>query len=150
MPPASRPILPRTPADPEHLRRLREKALANLYYEEQATLVTRRWSLQRLALLIAGLSPALGAVLRGHRAFAQSSTPRCNAPQYGAPGLPGNPPRCDPDPPPQNQKQPVLRPAPPAPVYGGPPPKPAPAPAPAPAPTPAPTPTPQPTTPPPA
>jgi hypothetical protein len=51
--------------------------------DENPDTYTRRWSLQRLALLTAGLSPAVASLFRGHRALA--ATPRCNTPQYGAP-----------------------------------------------------------------
>jgi hypothetical protein len=90
----SRPILPRPAGDPEYLNRLRQRAMAQLQREEQAALlVTRRWSLQRFAIIVAGLTPAIGTLLRAKSAFAAPVGARCNAPQYGAPGMPGNPPR---------------------------------------------------------
>ena len=137
-----RPLLPRPSANADNLRRLRERALVRMRQDElelSPAVVTRRWSLQRLGLLIAGLTP-VGAMLRGQAAFATGSgSVRCNAPQYGAPMPQPKPePPCPPDysEPPSNLPKPVLQPAPgpgPAPA-----PKPAPAPAPAPPPAPAP------------
>lgn len=81
----SRPLLPRAIPNPANLHRLRQQALLRLAREEHPDTYTRRWSLQRLALLTAGLSPAIASLLKGHRALA--ATPRCNAPQYGAPPM---------------------------------------------------------------
>jgi outer membrane biosynthesis protein TonB len=135
-----RPLLPRPSANPDNLRRLRERALARMRQDEleaAPAIVTRRWSLQRLGLLIAGLTP-VGAMLRGQAAVAGGM--RCNAPQYGAPVPQPKPePPCPPDysEPASNLPKPVLAPAPgPAPTPA-PKPDPAPAPAPAPAPKPA-------------
>jgi outer membrane biosynthesis protein TonB len=136
-----RPLLPRLSANADNLRRLRERALARMRQDEMElapVVVTRRWSLKGLGLLIAGLTP-VGAMLRGQAAFAAGM--RCNAPQYGAPMPQPKPePPCPPDysEPPSNLPKPVLAPAPgPAPAPA---PKPAPAPAPAPPSAPAPTP----------
>jgi hypothetical protein len=130
-----RPLLPRRSANADNLHRLRERALARMREDEIALLpavVTRRWSLQRLGMLMAGLTP-VGALLRGQIALAAGM--RCNAPQYGAPVPQPKPePPCPPDysEPASNLPKPVLAPAP------GPGPAPAPKPAPAPAPPPAP------------
>jgi len=88
MPSDPRPLLPRPPADPEYLQRLRQKAMARMESDGQATtLVTRRWSVQRFAFILAG---AATGMLRAKPANAAVGA-RCNAPQYGATGLPGNP-----------------------------------------------------------
>jgi len=134
------PLLPRPSANAVNLRRLRERALDRMQQDElelAPAAVTRRWSLQRLGLLMAGFAPVVGTMLRGHTALAAGM--RCNAPQYGAPVPQPKPePPCPPDytEPPSNLPKPVLAPAP------GPAPAPAPKPAPAPAPPPAPAPTP--------
>jgi len=86
MPLDSRP-LPRSLSNPAYLQRLRERAVLRMRRDElDATQVTRRWSLQRLGLVLA----ASGIMLRNRPAFA--ATGRTPAPQYGVPGLPGNPP----------------------------------------------------------
>jgi len=84
----SRPLLPRALVDPENLRRLHERALVRLREEELR--MTRRWSLQRLALVLAGAAPAVGLLTRTQRAFAAGSL-RNAAPQYGAPPWPATP-----------------------------------------------------------
>ena len=81
--------LPRPSRDPEHLLRLRDKALARMAQDEALVSpprVTRRW-----------FTLAAGAAMAAPRAFA--GTLRNAAPQYGAPGLPGNPPLPTPPPP---------------------------------------------------
>ena len=75
----SQGALPRPTRAPEYLLRLRDKALARMAQDEIAATprVTRRW--MALATAAAVIAP---------RAFALRNA----APQYGAPGLPGNPP----------------------------------------------------------
>ena len=94
MSPDSSRLLPRSTRDPEYLLGLRQRAMARMRQDEEALapsesrapLVSRRWSLQRIALVAAGLTPAAVALLRTSSALA-SPSPRCNAPQYGAPGI---------------------------------------------------------------
>lgn len=89
----SPPLLPRPLPDPQYLMRLRANALARMRQDELAIdrsgrIVTRRWSLQRLSMLLTGFS----LLLRSKKAIASGSL-RVVAPQYGAPtpGMPGNP-----------------------------------------------------------
>ena len=95
MSPEPLPVLPRPLADPAYLYRLRQRALIRLREEEDAHTgrrVTRRWSLQRLGVLSTVLAPSLRLLLHGHAAFAEATAGmRTSAPQYGVPGLSGNP-----------------------------------------------------------
>jgi hypothetical protein len=115
------PPLPRPPDDPENLNRLREEARRRMEAESLRDvprpvyggppIVTRRWTLRGILLLIAGAIAAISAAIWGYQKVA--------VPVYGGPPVP----------------TPVPEPAPvspspthAAPVYGGPPPQPAPEP----------------------
>jgi len=115
---------PRSPDDPDKIRRLRAEAMRNLAEEERAApapvyggpsmgaggSVTRRWTLRRILMILVGAAGAIIALFFVGR--------RIVAPVYGGPPIP--------QPPNDN---------PPAPVYGGPvPPAPRPGPPPQPAP----------------
>jgi hypothetical protein len=134
--PDSDPPLPRSPDDPDNLRRLRENAFRQMEQEERPAPmpvyggppqfdgggpVSRRWTLKGILLLLGGIIGALLALWFG--------TQRNVAPVGGGPTAPnpqpsppapvvGGPPPPQPQPP---QPQP-WQPNPPGPVYGGPPP----------------------------
>ena len=141
MNPDSDPPLPRSPNDPDNLRRLRENALRQMEQEERPAPmpvyggppqfdgggpVSRRWALKGVLLLLAGIIGAIIAKLFGAR--------RIVAPVSGGPPAPNPQPSPQPNPPapvyggpPPPQPQPPQpqpsQPNPPAPVYGGPPPQ---------------------------
>jgi len=84
MSPGLLPPLPRSAADPARLQTLRQRALARMALDENSGRnLTRRRSLQRLALITAIFTPAGRRLLRGQPVLA--ATPRTNVPQYGAP-----------------------------------------------------------------
>src|ERR1700691_4975239 len=115
MTPDSQPPLPRRPDDPENLERLRKEARGRLDKEERppapvyggAPIVTRRWTLRGLVLLVLGALAAIAAW------FWFGVRPPATV--YGGPPLPVPPePSKKSDSPPPDVPQ-----RPPAPIYGG-------------------------------
>ena len=146
MNPDSDPPLPRSPDDPDNLRRLRENALRQMEQEERPAPmpvyggppqfdgggpVSRRWALKGILLLLAGIIGAMIAKWFGARRTVApvSGGPPAPNPQPSVPGpVYGGPPPPQPQPlqPQPLQPQPLQpqpsQPNPPGPVYGGPPP----------------------------
>jgi len=139
---------PRSPDDPENLRRLRAEALRNLDGEERAApapvyggpsmggggSVTRRWTVRRiLSILIGAIGAIIALFFVGRRIVAPvyggPPLPRPDnppAPVYGGPLPPAPNPSPSPELAPKkhlqprSDPQPIAKPS--APVYGGPPP----------------------------
>jgi hypothetical protein len=127
----SQPPLPRPPGDEENLRRLRKEAAERMAREVPMgpkpspayrpapvyggpPIITRRWTLRGVLMLMVSSLVALAAALWGYRKI---TTPVYGGPPAPSPSGPVPPSTVYGGPPPPQESQ-----RPPAPVYGGPPP----------------------------